>query len=101
MVQWCSGAVVQWCSGAVVQWCSGAVVQWCSGAVVQWCSGAVVQWCSGAVARVSESQLRAPGFQSFIAVLNLGQGFSTLHYGGGYLCTNTLCELIAAWLDAS
>ena len=104
VAQWRSGAVAQWRSGAVAQWRSGAVAQWRSGAAAQWRSGAVAQWRSGAVARVSESQLREPGFLSFTAVLNLGQMFFTLHcsiYGGGYLCTNSLCVLIAASPDAS
>ena len=67
-----------------------------------------------AVASALESRLREPVFESCTAMSNLGQVF-ILHCSsslscvsenlvidiGGYLCMNSLCALIAAWLDAS
>ena len=58
------------------------------------------------------SQLREPWFESCAAALNLEQVHSTLlqfiqlyEYlalgDGGYLCTNSIHALIAAWLNAS
>ena len=51
-------------------------------------------------------RLRDSGFESFATVSNLGQVFysGSLQFTvdiGGYLCTNSLHTLMAAWLDAS
>ena len=116
VAQWRSGAVAQWRSGAVAQWRSGAVAQWRSGAVAQWRSGAVAQWRSGAVAqwrsglsfglstnrnRVQILCSRVKPWASCYSNSPSCMGEYLSIDSGGYVCTNSLRVLVAAWLDAS
>ena len=62
---------------------------------------------SSPVARASQSQLRELGAEPWASVFTLKYSSSLssmkeylVIYRGGYWCTNSLCRLIAPWLDA-
>ena len=108
VARWRGGAVARWRGGAVARWSGGAVGQWRGGAVGQWRGGAVAQRCSGASASRLRTRVRILRCRS-----NLGKVRSfyfdpvyLVHEymaidSGGYLCTNILRALIAAWLEVS